>query len=146
MKPLDQSEIDGAAHGQLPAGSDRRPQRNDDRYGDERDRNQNEHGEGQRRDEVAGDHSGVSEAARTGPGRTAWRTQLVEEERTRIGRRREIEIEAVVAWSSLRGSVALTIFSRTVDGAMSGAQHVNSLALAASLSARAPPVRAATSS
>src|SRR5439155_1859103 len=58
----DQAEINGSAYGQLPAGfSDCRLQRNDDGSADERDRNQNEHGEGQRRDEVTREHSGVSE-------------------------------------------------------------------------------------
>lgn len=57
----DQGEIAGAAHDQLPTGFlDRRPQGNNDRRGDQRDRNHNEHGEGQRRNEVAGKHPGVS--------------------------------------------------------------------------------------
>jgi hypothetical protein len=43
----DQGEIAGAAHDQLPSGLfDRRPQGNNDRSGDQRDRNHNEHGEG----------------------------------------------------------------------------------------------------
>ena len=71
----DQSEIDGAAHGQRPAGFfDRRPQGYNDRRGDERDRNQNEHGEGQRRDEVAGEHSGVRETREYVRRPIAWRT------------------------------------------------------------------------
>jgi hypothetical protein len=54
--------IEGDAHGQLPADfSDRRLQRNDDRGADEHDRYQNKHGEGQGRDQVASDHSVVSE-------------------------------------------------------------------------------------
>ena len=91
----DQGEIDGAADGQLPAGfSDRRPQRNDDRSGDERDRNQNEHGEGQRRDEVSGEHAGVSEMREYVRVEQGGEPQLIEEEGARVGRRREVEIEA----------------------------------------------------
>ena len=68
----DQAEIDGAAHGQLPAGfSDRRLQRNDDRGADEHDRYQDEHGEGQRRDQVARDHPRRERDARARPHRTA---------------------------------------------------------------------------
>ena len=58
----DQGKIAGAAHHQFPTGfSDCRPQGNNDRSGDQRDRNHNEHGEGQRRHEVAGEHPGMSE-------------------------------------------------------------------------------------
>src|SRR5215467_7368113 len=91
----DQGEIDGAADGQLPAGfSDRRPQWNDDRSGDERDRNQNEHGEGQRRDEVSSDHPGVSEMREQVRIEQGGESQLIKKEGARIGRRREVEIEA----------------------------------------------------
>jgi hypothetical protein len=96
MKPTPkQDEIGGAAQGQPPAGfSDGGAQRNDDGSADERNRNQNEHGECQCRDEVAGEHPSVGKMREHVRIKQRGEPQLVGETRPGIGRRRQIEIEA----------------------------------------------------
>jgi hypothetical protein len=111
--------------------------RNYDHGADEHDRYQNKHGEGQRRDQVARDHSGVSEMREHVRIKQREEPQLVEEERARIGRRREIEVEAG------RGLVERTAVRSTDDLLEHGGRRHrvrlsstgNSLALAVSLSA-----------